>query len=216
MARSLEQLATIALPQRPGEPPGTLEGLFAPVPEPRAAAVVAAPHPLMGGNMDSPVVAEVARACQRAGAASLRFNWRGVGASAGVPSDDFAQADVDFQAALGFLGESVSAPPVACGYSFGSLAALRAAQGTPAIRRLVLVAPPTSMLSAQAIAEFTGELFLATGDSDEWVDPGLLAEFAEQAQAAHLEIIPDCDHFFMTGLGALAAGLERWWGPDPG
>ena len=123
MAGSFEQPATIALPRRPGEPPATLEGIFVPVPEPRAAAVVAAPHPLMGGSMGSPVVAEIARACQRAGAASLRFNWRGVGASAGAPSDDWAQADADFQAALDFLGEAVSAPPVACGYSFGSLAA---------------------------------------------------------------------------------------------
>ena len=46
-----------------------------------SGAVVAPPHPLFGGSMDSPVVNEVAWACRTAGLASLRFNWRGVGAS---------------------------------------------------------------------------------------------------------------------------------------
>ena len=215
MARAFEQPATIALPQQPGEPGAALEGLFVPVPEARAAALVAAPHPLMGGSMESPVVGEIAWACQKAGVASLRFNWRGIGASAGTPSDDFAQADEDFRAALAFLAESVSAPLVACGYSFGSLAALRAAQQSPSIRRLVLVAPPTSALDAEAMANFPGEIFLAAGEADEWVDGALLAQFASQAKAARLEIIPDCDHFFMNGLDTLGAGLGRWWGPAP-
>ncbi len=211
LARAFEQPATIALPQPPDSPGAALEGLFIPVPEPRAAAVVAAPHPLMGGSMESPVVGEVAWACQKAGVASLRFNWRGVGASAGSPTDDLAVADEDFQAALAFLGESVEAPVVACGYSFGSLAAVRAARRTPTIRRLILVAPPTAMLESDALMGFPGEIFLAAGEADPWVDAAALGELAGQCAAARLEIIPDCDHFFMNGLDELGRGLARWW-----
>ena len=51
-------------------------------------AVVAPPHPLYGGSMDSPVVTEIAHACANTQTASLRFNWRGVGGSAGQMSGE--------------------------------------------------------------------------------------------------------------------------------
>ena len=211
MPRAFEQPATIALPQPEDSPGAALDGLFVPVPEPRAAAVVAAPHPLMGGSMESPVVGEVAWACQKADVASLRFNWRGVGASAGTPTDDPAVADTDYRAALEFLAESVPTPLVAAGYSFGSLAAVRAARDAPAVRRLILIAPPTEMLDAEAVCAFEGEVFMAAGENDEWVDADKLAEVARQSVSAHLEVITDCDHFFMNGLEDLARALSHWW-----
>ena len=81
-------------------------------------ALVAPPHPLYGGSMDSPVVNEVAYACERCGIASLRFNWRGVGASAGTPSGETAHAEADYGAALAHLGETVPGAIIGCGYSF--------------------------------------------------------------------------------------------------
>jgi alpha/beta superfamily hydrolase len=68
--------------------------------EPNRGAVIAPPHPLYGGSMDSPVVTEVAHACEAAGIASLRFNWRGVGASAGDVTGDEEVADADYAASL--------------------------------------------------------------------------------------------------------------------
>jgi uncharacterized protein len=216
LSPALEQPATLALPPAPGEPNNALEALLLPVSDPRAAAVVAPPHPLMGGSMESPVVGEVAWACQKAEVASLRFNWRGVGASAGTPSADPALADVDYRAALDFLAESMPVPRVACGYSFGSLAAARAAQTAPGIRRLILVAPPTEMLDADALCSFPGEILFLAGQDDEWVDSGVLGEIARQSVAARLEVIPDCDHFFMNALGELGRALSRWWAQGSG
>ncbi len=215
MPRAFEQPATIALPQPPDLPGAALEGLFVPVPEPRAAAVVAAPHPLMGGSMESPVVGEVAWACQKADVASVRFNWRGVGASAGTPTDDPAVADIDYRAALDFLAESVPTALVAAGYSFGSLAAVRAAQQAPAVRRLILIAPPTAMLDTDAVCAFPGEIFMAAGENDEWVDADRLADVARQSVSAHLEVIAGCDHFFMSGLDELGRALSHWWARGP-
>jgi len=213
VARAFEQPATLALPEPPG---AALEGLFIPIEDARAAAVVAAPHPLMGGSMESPVVNEIAWACQQAGVASLRFNWRGVGASSGVPTADLAVADDDYRAAIEFLAETVPGTLVGCGYSFGALAALRAGAHTRLIRRLVLVAPPTDMLDADAVRDFPGQIFMAAGDGDPWVDTGVLAEIAENAVKAHLEVIPGCDHFLGAGLGVLGSALSSWWGRGDG
>ena len=81
-------------------------------------AVVAPPHPLMGGSLDNP------------GCRPLRFNWRGVGASTGAASDDLGAALADYRAALEHL-VSLDAPAdasvVAAGYSFGAVAAVHAA-----------------------------------------------------------------------------------------
>ena len=76
-------VATGASEIQPIVPGSRLEGLYTPADAPVGGAVIAPPHPLYGGSMDSPVVTELAQACARADFASLRFNWRGAGASAG-------------------------------------------------------------------------------------------------------------------------------------
>ena len=125
--RREERAVTIALGDGG---PGDLEGLFIAGRAVRSGgAVIAPPHPLYGGSMDSPVVAELAHACRGADLASLRFNWRGVGASGGEPTGDLDAAAEDYAAGLAFLAESVDAPLVACGYSFGALAAARCSAG---------------------------------------------------------------------------------------
>ena len=51
---------------------------------PRGTAVIAHPHPLFGGTMDNKVVQTLARAFVSRGWTTVRFNFRGVGASEGV------------------------------------------------------------------------------------------------------------------------------------
>ena len=154
--RPFERPATIRLPESEAPIPGaSLDGLWLPARgegEARGGAVVAPPHPLMGGSMDSPVATEIALAASDAGLVSLRFDWRGVGGSAGSPSGEPSDADSDYRAALEFMEESVEGPIVACGYSWGALAALRVGSASPRVRRHVLVAPPAQMLDAETLA----------------------------------------------------------------
>ena len=94
--RQEERMVAIALPEG-----GSLEGIFiAGAPGSNQGAVIAPPHPLYGGSIESPVLNEIAYACGKAGLASMRFNWRGVGASTGTPSGEAADADADYRAAL--------------------------------------------------------------------------------------------------------------------
>ena len=105
--------------------------------------VIAPPHPLYGGSMDSPVVVGDRLGVHARGLASLRFNWRGVGASGGIASGDAEDARADYAAALAQLASTRagaacsppatrSAPPPRCA----------SPPTQPRVRGLMLVAPP--------------------------------------------------------------------------
>ncbi|MBM4382184.1 MAG: alpha/beta fold hydrolase [Deltaproteobacteria bacterium] len=178
-------------------------------------ALIAPPHPLYGGSMESPVVAEVAFACHRAGIATLRFNWRGVGASAGEPSGDEGDADADYGAALAHLAETVPGALLACGYSFGSAAAVRAAERSPRVRRLVLVAPPPALIAPARIAALRARALVITGDRDNFVRVAALQDAFASAANVTLRVLPGVDHFFMDGLSDLGKEVSEWlWGGE--
>jgi alpha/beta superfamily hydrolase len=188
-----------------------LEGIYLAGAGPDAGgAVIAAPHPLYGGSMESPVVNEIAYACQRAGLASLCFNWRGVGASAGEPSGEAADADADYAAAALHLEETVSGPLVAAGYSFGAAAALRVGAQHPRVRRLLLVSPPPSLLVAAALEGFRGAVLMLTGEHDAIAPARALEDLAASLPRATLRVVADADHFFMAGLGEIARAVGDW------
>ena len=198
-------------------PAGALEGVYVPardadyrVDHDAGGAVVAAPHPLYGGAMDSPVVNELAHACAQSGFSSLRFNWRGVGASAGSPSGEAADADADFRAALAQLSETVPGPLLACGYSFGAAAALRVGRDEPRVERLILVAPPPALLPADPFARLPRPLLVLAAADDEIAPPGELEALVRAAPAGRLEVIPRADHFFMAGLAQVGQLSASW------
>lgn len=209
--RCFERPAVIALLGEEGERGLALEGLFVPSGEDGArGAVIAPPHPLYGGSMDSPVVTEIAHACARAEIASLRFNWRGVGGSGAEMSGDAEAGSADYAAALAFLEDTVSGPLLACGYSFGAAAAARAVQSKSRVQQLLLVAPPPAMLDAGALGAFAGRMFIAVGDHDEFAPADQLQAICARCPKAHFELIPDTDHFFMTSLAELGQAAADW------
>jgi hypothetical protein len=190
-----------------------LDGIYAPSATGRdRGAVIAPPHPLYGGSMDSPVVNQVAHACARAGLATLRFDWRGVGGSAGASSGERAHADEDYGAALEHLAETVKGPLCVCGYSFGAAAALRAAGRSPRVREAILVAPPPSLVDAGALGDVRRALVVA-GEEDGIASPDALRGLVAEARNASLVIVPGADHFFGVGLAEIGLAIESWLGP---
>jgi alpha/beta superfamily hydrolase len=206
-ARKLEKAVAIAL----GEGRFALDGIFAGAPSlTGGGAVIAPPHPLYGGSMDSPVVSELAYACEKIGIASLRFNWRGVGGSAGAPSGEVADADADYRATLAHLEETVPGPVLACGYSFGAAAALRVAVTRPRVTRLILVSPPLALLDPAALTRFAGPALVITGENDAFAPPAGLEQILTSAPRARLEVVREADHFFMVGLVEIGRAASAW------
>ncbi|MFQ5418506.1 MAG: serine aminopeptidase domain-containing protein [Myxococcota bacterium] len=200
MAKREERAVTI--PLEGGEL--ALDGLYIAGEDTDAVGVVvAAPHPLYGGSMDSPVVNEIAYAAREAGLASLRFDWRGVGASGGAASGDAAAAAADYRAALDHLTATVSGAVCAAGYSFGAAAAVRAAAGEPRVRRLLLLAPPPAFLDREALAAFGGEVCVAVGAEDALAPAAELEEIVASLRRGKFQSIPEADHFFGAGLAAV-------------
>jgi alpha/beta superfamily hydrolase len=175
---------------------------------------IAAPHPAMGGSMLSPVVAELAWALTRAGHPTLRFDYRGVGASRGVsrhPAGSLRIAGLQEEVQdLLTIGEHLIATagmPSACvvGYSFGAAVALEAAQDAR-IGRLVLIAPPTQLYDFSALSGVRKPLLVVCAHDDSFCDRAVL----RLPEDSRLEVIPHADHFFARGLTQLGKTVAGW------
>ncbi len=195
-------------------PAGQMDvALSVPPGEATGFAIVCHPHPLMGGTMDNKVVTTLARVCRDAGLIAVRFNFRGVAASAG--SFDQGAGEQRDVVALVQWGQAQFALPwrVLAGFSFGAYVsaqvhlglAVDAAGGSP---MLWLVAPPVTRfaLSAQTLSPGTRVIY---GDADEVVDPTAIADWlATASDEVLVTVIPGAGHFFHGQLGALKAWAQ--------
>jgi alpha/beta superfamily hydrolase len=130
-------------------------------PAPRSVAICCHPHPLYGGSLSNKVIHTVARAFVSAGVPALRFNFRGVGASAG--SYDEGRGETDDLLAVIRAGRArlPGLPLWLGGFSFGSFVALRAqAAGVPEalLCRVFGGRPPESAEERAALVALRGQL----------------------------------------------------------
>src|SRR5436853_1261877 len=124
----------------------TLDGRLAAPAGATTGAVVCHPHPQYGGSMENDLVIALTEALGAAGCATLRFDFRGVGASGGRYDDGRGEVD-DVRAAAALLRARLGVPRIALvGYSFGSMMALRAGVADPdGVTGVVAIGPPTRM-----------------------------------------------------------------------
>ena len=193
---------------------GNLEGVMhLPDASPRAVAVVAHPLPTKGGTMENKVVTTLAKTFAEMGFVALRFNFRGVGASAG--GYDQGNGEVEDAIAVARYGmreygsskydpgenhpsESDRLPLILAGFSFGGYVQARAAQSLHP-QRLVLVAPAVGRFAMPAVPSDT---LLIHGDQDDVVP---LDEVKNWARPLDLPIVvvPDTGHLFHGRLNDL-------------
>jgi uncharacterized protein len=171
-------------------------------------AIVCHPHPLFGGTMENKVVTTVARALRDAGIPTLRFNFRGVGASAGVFDEGVGEtADADAVAAWGaqrWPGRTL----VAAGFSFGGYVALRLAQQRDSeareLRLLITIAPAVQRFDANSTAVPRCPWLIVQGDADDVVDPAAVVNWAAGLNPKpRLVVLHGVGHFFHGRLQEL-------------
>ena len=169
--------------------------------------VVCHPHPLHGGTMQNKVVHTVARAMQEAGAATVRFNFRGVGASAGSFDDGPGELE-DALAVVAWVRDQFQCETLwLAGFSFGAAVALRAA-ATAQPQKLVTVAPAVTRLLAAPISSPSCPWLLVQGDQDELVDVNEVREWAKAfSEPPELLIVQGAVHFFHGKLTDLRTGV---------
>jgi alpha/beta superfamily hydrolase len=187
---------------------GLLEGLWKEAGAPAAgSAAFAHPHPLHGGTLHNKVVYRAARTLVEAGYSTLRFNFRGVGRSAGRYDDGRGEVE-DVRAALAEVRRRGRPPYLAGGFSFGAAAALRAAALEPDVRAYIGVGLPLAMESGRELPRFEGPALYVTGADDAFGPPDLLRRFV--GDSGRVVVIARTDHFLTGKLAELEETLERF------
>ena len=181
-------------------PVGRLEALLD-EPDPstmvRAAVVLAHPHPQQGGTMHTKVVYQAAKALNRIGCAVLRFNFRGVGTSAGRFDNGAGEAD-DLRAGLDFMHERHPGARLwTAGFSFGAWIALTTGAADPRVSTLIGIAPPLARYDFETVRVSTKAKFFIQGEFDEICPLKEMQQFyARCEEPKELVVIDAADHLF--------------------
>ncbi|WP_019703848.1 alpha/beta hydrolase [Paracidovorax oryzae] len=177
--------------------------------DPRGVAVIAHPHPLFGGTMDNKVVQTLARAFVACGWTAVRFNFRGVGGSAG--SHDEGRGELDDLLAV--IDQAAPAGAIAlAGFSFGAFVtshALERLWGARDIERAVLVGTAASRFTVAPVpAEAHGLTLVVHGEQDDTVPLAAVMDWA-RPQTLPVTVVPGGGHFFHGQLPLLKSLVMR-------
>lgn len=180
-------------------PQGPLEALYLDTADATGIALICHPNPIQGGTMLNKVVSTLQRTARDAGMLTLRFNYRGVGASAG--SHDMGSGEVDdaWAVARWLRAKHPELPLTILGFSFGgfvaaTLAGRLEAEGE-AVQQLFMVAPAVMRITERLPQQAT--LTVIQPDADEVVDPQLVCDWSDKLERPHeLLKVAECGHFF--------------------
>ena len=197
-------------------PAGRIEGRYHPARQKNAPiAIILHPHPQFGGTMHTKAVFQGAKGLTRIGCAVLRFNFRGVGRSAG----EFDLGDgekADFRAALDYMAAKYPGTRLwAAGFSFGSWVALEVGAEDDRVEALIGIAPPVATSVSGMDYSFPNTLastkpkFFVQGEADE-VCPieGMWAFYGKLEEPKELVVIDGADHLFEGKTPEVGEALE--------
>lgn len=182
------------------------------------AVLLCHPHPLYGGTMHSAVPLAIAKVLAERGektVATLRFNYRGVGASQGSYGDGLGET-FDARAALRFLrAHAPDARLSVCGYSFGTWVGLRAAAIERGVERVALVAPAVRIFDfvTEDAASLGGKIAIYVGDADEFCDVEE-ARLLGSTIGASVQVFEGSDHYFLRSRRKVAEAVVPFVAPE--
>ena len=190
-------------------PAGALETLIElPVGDPRAAVVFAHPLPTQGGTMHTKVVYQATKALARIGCVVLRFNFRGVGASAGTWDEGRGELD-DYKAAVTFMAGAYPGLEMwAAGFSFGSYIATTAGADDDRVCALIAVAPPVDRYEFASVKLSHKPKFIVHGERDELISLKMVRHFyAQLPEPKELVEVDRANHLFDGQAGEVGDAL---------
>jgi alpha/beta superfamily hydrolase len=168
------------------------------------------PHPLYGGTLQNKVVHTLARACHDQRVPTVRFNFRGVGASAGSHDDGVGESE-DAAVVADFARRATGATRLwSLGFSFGGFVAYRLATLRDC-SALVTVAPPVQRFDFTKLPVPQCPWYIAQGDADDLVDHERVIAWARTLEPApEVRILPGAEHFLHGRLTELRTILGAW------
>jgi uncharacterized protein len=190
-------------------PAGAIEAVLdapamgADLPAQRGTVVIAHPHPLFGGTMDNKVVQTLARAFVQCGFRAVRFNFRGIGATAGVHDAGLGETE-DL---LAVLAQAAPSGPVSlAGFSFGAFVACRALEKLWSERepeQIVLVGTAVARFDVPPLPpEAHQRALIIHGEQDDTVPLSAVMDWA-RPQSLPVTVVPGGGHFFHGQLPLL-------------
>lgn len=199
---------------------------------PRGIALVAHPHPLLGGTMDNKVAQTLARTFAQLGYVTLRPNFRGVGATEGVHDDGKGEAQ-DLLAVIAWMNDPFSwqgikeleghawpqlvdeLPLAMAGFSFGSYVSSyvvkELTEKNEAPERLIMVGSATSKWDVAPVPKDT---IVIHGEVDDVIPLTSVLDWA-RPQELTVQVIPGADHFFHRKLHCIRDLIIRAWHGQP-
>ena len=189
---------------------GRLEALYRELQDPAAVAVVCHPLPTGGGTLHNKVVFRAARGLEAANVATLRFNFRGVGASTGTFDNGEGEQD-DFMAALQWVMKQHPDKKVfAGGFSFGAWVSSRAACEVPDVDALFLIGTPVNKYNFNYLRSCEKPMLFIHGTQDEHGDLARFEDLVQHVRNAESVIVTGADHFFTKQIEAVEETLRAW------
>ena len=192
---------------------GQLEAILKePAGEPRGVALVCHPHPLGGGTMHNKVVFRAAAGLIDAGLITLRFNFRGVGASTGV-HNEIEGGREDVADALNYLAETYPGRPITlAGFSFGSRVGVEVGAADDRVVRLISIGTPVDKYEDfEYLKNVHKPILFVHGDRDEFGSVASLRAIYDQVPAEkELVVFENCGHFFDDHLNELRETIKNW------
>ncbi len=203
-----ESKATFQLPG----PSGQLEVLtsWPQSTTPDYVAIICHPHPQQEGTMHNKVVTTVYKACDQVGMATVRFNFRGVGASSGQYGEGVGEQE-DLLAVCSWVTEVLPhAKIILAGFSFGSFIAANVAQQIKPVA-LVTVAPAVHHQAYELITAVTCPWLVIAAENDEIVPLTTIQSWLKNdLDDVSFEMIAGSSHFFHGCLLSLRAVIVTW------
>ena len=199
-------------------PHGQLEAILKePGGKRRGVGLVCHPHPLGGGTMHNKVVFRAAAGLVDAGLITLRFNFRGVGASTGVHSEVEGGKE-DVRDALDYLAVEYPGEDLTlAGFSFGSRTGMEVGMSNDRVKRLISIGTPVEKYrDYDFLTQVKKPILFVHGDEDEFCSVESLRSLTDRIPHAEVVIFDNCGHFFDEHLKQLRETICDWTAREMG